>query len=154
VVSSKHLQGIGDHNINLANCCAPQIGDKIIGELLSSKSIQIHYKSCPEILLRATQKNQHKKLIELNWGEHSNKEKINIQIDAFDRQGLLQDVTTLLNQAQVNVLKANTETDSIDQSVSMELTIEVNSDIQYDPLLKQIRQIPNIFQATYSDNTT
>ncbi len=153
VVSSKHLQGIGDHNINLATCCAPQIGDEIIGELLSSKNIQIHHKNCPEILLRATQKNQHQKLIELNWGEHSSKEKINIQIDAFDRQGLLQDVTTLLNQAQVNVLKANTETDSIDQSVSMELTIEVNSDIQYDPLLKQIRQIPNIFQATYADNS-
>ncbi|MCU7938634.1 MAG: HD domain-containing protein [gamma proteobacterium symbiont of Bathyaustriella thionipta] len=147
VVSSKHLQGIGNHKVSLANCCEPQVGDRIIGELLADTSIRIHHIDCPLIKVEYNHHNENQKLLELCWGEQSPKEKVNIHIDAFDRQGLLQDITTVLNQEQVNVLKANTETDIIDQSVSMELSFEIDSQTQCEPLLKRILHIPNVFQA-------
>ncbi len=147
MVSSKHLQGIGEREIVIGRCCEPKIGDRIIGELLAAQSIKIHRDDCliieDEQLSHATET----KIVELSWGESSDKDKMCLHIDAFDRQGLLQDITTLLNQAQINVLKANTETDIIDQSVSMELTIEINLQGELDPLLKKILQIPNVFQA-------
>ena len=92
-------------------------------------------------------------MIELSWGEEIPREKVSIRLDAFDRQGLLQDITTLLNQLQANVLKANTETDSIDQSVKMDLTIELDSECKIDRLLTKIVRIPNVFHASQTLTT-
>lgn len=151
-VLRKHLQGIGNHKISLASCCKPQVGDRIMGELLPDQTIRIHRFNCDTIMDEDFVRNEHSHLVELTWEKQSPKEKINIHIDAFDRQGLLQDITTLLNQEQVNVLKVNTETDSIDQSVSMKFTIEINFQNQLGSLLKQILYLPNIFKAFQVNN--
>ncbi len=143
IVSSKNLRGIGNLTAIVASCCKPRVGDRIAGELQINKSILVHQFNCPD--LRCQENKPH--VIELSWGEEIPREQICIHIDAFDRQGLLQDITTLLNQAQVNVLKANTETDTIDQSVKMELTIELDAENKIERLLKQIIRIPNVFHA-------
>jgi len=144
---NKLLQGIGNHQVAMASCCNPQVGDRITGELLADQTIHIHRIDCHKIVSEPFTHDDNSRLVELTWGEESPTEKATIHIDAFDRQGLLQDITTLLNQSQVNVLKANTETDVIDQSVSMQLTFAINSHNELEPLLKQILHVPNIFQA-------
>jgi GTP pyrophosphokinase len=143
IVSSKNLQGIGNHKVSTASCCRAELGDRIIGNLLPDQSILIHRFDCQKI----NNKNSGEHLIELSWGEEQPREHISIYIDAFDRQGLLQDITTLLNQVQANVLKANTETDVIDQSVTMKLTIELSLDSDIELILKQISRIANVFNA-------
>jgi len=153
LVTSKLLKGIGDHKISLALCCEPQVGDRITGELLKDRTIRIHDSACQKIRYKQLTHNKKTKIIELTWGEQAVKSvitKLKIHIIAFDRQGLLHDVTTLLNKAQVNVLKANTKTDMIDQSVSMKFRIELNSMDQSETLLKKILQVPNVFHCVLS----
>ncbi len=150
LVSSKLLKGIGDHKVSLALCCEPQVGDRIAGEFLKDKTIRIHASACQKIRYKQLTNSKKIKIIELTWGEQAVKAviiRIKIHIVAFDRQGLLHDITTLLNQAQVNVLKANTKTDMIDQSVSMKFKIELNSIDQSEAILKKILQIPNVFHC-------
>lgn len=145
IVSSNTLQGLGNHKAILSGCCLPQVGDSIIGELQSDKTIKIHRKTCQT--LEKEQANKDLQIIELNWGEEPPRERVKIHIDAFDRQGLLMDITSLLNKLQVNVIKANTETDLVDQSVAMELSLELNTLDELELLLKQIVHIPNVFNA-------
>ena len=145
IVSSKTLQGLGNHTAILSGCCLPQVGDHIVGELQTDKTIKIHRKNCKT--LKNDRANKKLQIIELNWGGEPPREKVKIHIDAFDRQGLLLDITSLLNQLQVNVIKANTETDLVDQSVAMELTLEINSLDEVKLLLKRIVRIPNVFNA-------
>jgi GTP pyrophosphokinase len=83
----------------------------------------------------------------LEWGEKTDKTRGTIHIEAFDRQGLLQDISTLMNQMQVNILGINSITDTDDQSVSMDVVIELNSADELNHLLKRIEYIPNIFKA-------
>jgi GTP pyrophosphokinase len=83
----------------------------------------------------------------LEWGEKTDKTRSTIHIEAFDRQGLLQDISTLMNQMQVNILGINSITDTDDQSVSMDVVIELNSADELNHLLKRIEYIPNIFKA-------
>lgn len=145
MVFSRTLQGVGELEVKRSACCNPQLGDKIIGELLAHKAISIHRFDCKKIQFETNARDNN--LIELNWGEETSRETVSIHIDAFDRQGLLLDITALLNQSQFNVLKAHTETDIVDQSVAMQLTIEINSLDQLEMLLKQIKHIANVLNA-------
>jgi len=150
LIDSRHIRGIGNHVIHIASCCRPQIGDPVTGHLLPDTHIDVHHQDCQQLKKFQIQ-SPRPQLIELFWGEPDQTEKVNIHIDAFDRMGLLQDITTLLNHEEVNVIKANTETDSVDQSVGMDLVIELNDLSQLDALLRRICLIPNIFNAEATD---
>lgn len=143
LISSDKLSGVGAHQVAAAPCCNPQIGDRIMGVYQNDSAILVHRATCPN-----ASKNKHEfPILELEWGEKTDKTRQTIHIEAFDRQGLLQDITTLLNQAHANVLKANTETDTADQSVSMDLLIELDPEDELNHLLKRIEYIPNVFKA-------
>jgi len=147
LISGDKLAGVGSHTVTTAPCCHPQIGDRIMGVYQPDTSIQVHRATCPN-----ASKNKHDlPILELQWGEKTDKTRQTIHIEAFDRQGLLQDITTLLNQSQVNVLKANTETDIADQSVTMDLTIELDPQDELKYLLKRIEYIPNVLKAKLAD---
>lgn len=147
LISSDNLTGLGNREVLTAPCCYPQIGDRIMGIYQLDGTIQVHRATCPN-----ASKNEHGlPILELVWGEKTDKIRHTIHIEAFDRQGLLQDITTLMNQSQVNVLKANTETDNADQSVTMELLVELDPEDEMNLLLKRMEYIPNVFKANISD---
>lgn len=148
LISSENLSGVGAHQVNAANCCKPKIGDRIVGVYQEDTSILVHQSSCHNV---AKNLRGHR-ILELDWEEKANKERLTIHIEAFDRQGLLRDITTLLNKLQTNVLKASTETDTADQSVVMDLLVELNSTDEIDFLLKRIEYIPNVFSASKAEH--
>ena len=143
LISNDNLTGLGNREVLTAPCCHPQIGDRITGVYQLDSTIQVHRATCPN----ASKSEHGLPILELEWGERTDKIRHTIHIEAFDRQGLLQDITTLLNQSQVNVLKANTETDNADQSVTMELLIELEPEDDLKHLLKRMEYIPNVFKA-------
>jgi len=143
LISSDNVSGVGAHKVSAANCCKPRIGDRIVGLYQEDSSILVHRSNCPKVANHL--KGQH--ILELEWEEKTDKERVTIHIEAFDRQGLLKDITALLNQAQVNVLKANTETDTADQSVVMDLHVELDSPDDLNHVIKRIEYIPNVFSA-------
>ena len=142
LISSDRLSGIGTRKVSANGCCNPKIGDRIKGIYQPDSSIIVHRATCPNL-----SNNNKLRILNLEWGEKTDKIKLTIHIEAFDRQGLLQDITTLLNQTQVNVLKVNSETDTADQSVSMDLLVEVDSQDELNHLLKRTEYIPNVLKA-------
>ena len=70
-----------------------------------------------------------------------------IQIHAFDRKGLLKDVSTVFADEKVNVLELNTRTEAKDQSVHMEVRAEIESLEAMSKLLTKIDQLSNVFSA-------
>lgn len=143
LISGEKLSGLSSRKVTSAPCCSPQIGDRILGVYQQDSSIQVHRATCPNTI-----KSKHElPILELEWGEKTDKQRQIIHIEAFDRQGLLQDITTLLYQSHVNVLKANTETDSADQSVTMDLLIELDTTEELTHLLRRIEYVPNVLEA-------
>lgn len=143
LISSDNLPGVGAHAVMAATCCHPQLGDRITGVYQPDASIVVHRAICP-----LAAKNKHDlPVLDLEWGEKTDKIRSTVHIEAFDRQGLLQDISTLMNQTQVNILGINSITDTDDQSVSMDVVIELSSADELNHLLKRIEYIPNIFKA-------
>ncbi|MGK0270642.1 MAG: GTP pyrophosphokinase [Cocleimonas sp.] len=143
LISGKKLSGVSSRGVSTNGCCNPKIGDRIKGIYQPDSSIIVHRATCPML----SSNNTKLRILELEWGEKTNKFRLTIHIEAFDRLGLLKDITTLLNQTQVNVLKVNSETDTADQSVSMDLLVEMDSKDELNHLLKRTELIPNVLKA-------
>jgi GTP pyrophosphokinase len=139
------IQGVGNLMTNIGNCCKPVPGDPIIGYITQGKGVTIHRQDCPNIL--SMPQKRRRRLVEVSWGGAPRRSTVMIHIEAFDRQGLLRDITQVLSNARVNVLGANTRTDSKDQSVHMGLTIEVTDTGQLSLVLDRIASLPNVFDV-------
>ena len=143
LITSDHVSGLGSHKVTASGCCHPKLGDRIVGVYQPDSSIVVHLESCPN----ASKSMHDLPTLELEWGEYNDTIRQSIQIEAFDRQGLLQDLTTLMNKAHVNILQINSITDTDDQSVSMRLLLELNSQEELHHLLRRIEYVPNVFKA-------
>ncbi|CAA6814161.1 MAG: GTP pyrophosphokinase (EC, (p)ppGpp synthetase I [uncultured Thiotrichaceae bacterium] len=143
LINSDNLSGVGGHKVEAALCCQPQLGDKIMGVYQPDASILVHRATCPN----ASKSKHGLPILELEWGEKTDNVRQTIHIEAFDRSGLLQDITTLLSQTQANILTLHSVTDTTDQSVAIDLLIELSSAEMSHHLLKRLEYITNVFKA-------
>ncbi len=143
--SDIYVQGVGNLLVNFAKCCQPVSGDPIIGYITKREGISIHRRDCANIL--NLNEDNRARLIEVDWGNKSQRYPAAVHIEAFDRQGLLRDVTSILTNEKINVLAANTRTNSDDLSVRMDLEIEIEDLPQLARVLDRLSQLPNIISV-------
>jgi GTP pyrophosphokinase len=104
--------GVGDLLTRMGQCCSPIRGDNIAGYITRSRGVTVHRKDCPNI----KNENVHERLIKVDWGQARKLYPVDIQIDAYDRVGLLKDITALVSEHRVNI--ANCETREVaDRSI-------------------------------------
>ncbi|HDP89051.1 MAG TPA: GTP diphosphokinase [Thioalkalivibrio sp.] len=139
------VRGVGNLLTHMAPCCKPVPGDAIVGYITRGKGVSIHRRDCPNILGLPAEKRP--RLVEVEWGEEAEARPVDVHVQAFDRQGLLRDITSVLANEKVNVLAANTRTDRSDQSVHMDLTIEITGTTQLGLVMDKIAQLPNVMDV-------
>jgi len=140
------ILGVSDLMTNLAKCCQPVPGDKVLGFVTRGDGITIHRDSCPNILYQ--QNTSAERIVEVTWGadkEHTYE--MTIQLKAFDRKGLLKDVSSVFADERVNVLALNTRTETDDLSVHMEALVEVRNLEEMSKLLAKLDQLPNVLSV-------
>ncbi|WP_455211287.1 GTP diphosphokinase [Kaarinaea lacus] len=140
------IMGVGDLMSRLAQCCKPLPYDEITGYITRGKGVTVHKNDCPNLLrLRATEK---ERLVAVSWGESSKDVyPVDIVIRAFDRQGLLNDITHVLSNEHLNVVGVNTHTDKKTHIANMVFSLEVNDISQLSQALVKIEQLPNIMEV-------
>ena len=140
------ISGVGNLLSQLAKCCQPVPFEPIIGFITQGRGVSVHRQDCRNVLRLRSQQPQ--RFIEVNWGDDAEQTNqaysVDVQIDAYDRAGLLRDITTVLANEKVNVLAANTHSDRQHSTARMELTLEVVSLQQLSKLLDKIAQLVNV----------
>jgi guanosine-3',5'-bis(diphosphate) 3'-pyrophosphohydrolase len=121
--------GVGDLLTRMAPCCMPVPGDTIIGFVTRSRGVTIHRNNCLNIL----NEDEPERIIPVNWGTETDLAPVRIRIEAWDRIGLLRDVTTLLSGEKVNIASVAT-TLLPDEMCVVSLTI-------YTPSLQQLTKL-------------
>jgi guanosine-3',5'-bis(diphosphate) 3'-pyrophosphohydrolase len=134
--------GVGDLLTHLAVCCNPLPGDNIIGYITRSRGITVHRRDC----INVTNLEDKKRLIEVSWGETQEVYPVNVQIDAWDRVGLLRDITTVVAEAKVNI--ANMSTTYQNEITSVFATLEITSMAQLTQVLSKIHGVRGIISTT------
>jgi len=138
------VQGVGDLMTHMARCCNPVPGDNIAGYITRGKGVSIHREDCPNMLRYGEQAPE--RTVEVNWGDEKNEQEypVDVVITAFDRQGLLRDITSILANEKINLIAANTLSDSRGSLARMRLTIEIGDLNRLSRVLGKIAQLQNV----------
>lgn len=137
------IQGVGNLMTHLAGCCKPVAGDAISGYVTVGRGITIHGQSCGHLL--QLQQEDPDRVLEVSWGETGSQVyPVEILITAYDRQGLLRDVTAVLALEHANVISMNSWSDVHNNTAEFRVTLEVVSIATLGKLLGKINQLPNI----------
>lgn len=138
--------GVGNLKTSMANCCHPVPGDPIVGFITQGRGVTVHRQDCPNILQLRLDEPQ--RIIEVEWGERARTQyPVDIEIEAWDRSGLLRDVTGVLSNDRVNVLSVNTLTDTEDGIARLSITVEVDGLETLGRLFSRIQQLPNVIEV-------
>ncbi|MCW9024173.1 MAG: GTP diphosphokinase [Gammaproteobacteria bacterium] len=140
------VDGVGDLLTKFARCCKPVPGDPIIGFITQGRGVTIHRRDCHNVLRSISQ--QPERFVEVSWGNDSSKNyTVDITIYAYDRKGLLKDVTTLLLNEGVNVIAINTQSHRKTHTVTMNITLEIPDLETLSKILAKASQLPNITEV-------
>ncbi len=130
----------------LAPCCNPTEKDEIVGYVTRGRGITVHSKDCNNILNLNYEEQQ--RLISVSWNSKKpiQEKTFTAELDilCFDRKNLLNDIFRLLSKFDINLTASKTQSDKKDGSVTMQFSIEINSDVNIGKLLDSLESINNV----------
>jgi guanosine-3',5'-bis(diphosphate) 3'-pyrophosphohydrolase len=126
---------------NIARCCNPVPGDDIIGYITRGRGATIHRRDCPNILRRKDRE----RLVNVTWGEIRRTYPIPVEVKAYDRQGLMGDISNVLNDESANLADINLKFHQNLAVISM--IIEVTDITQLSRILTRVENLPNVLEA-------
>ena len=140
------IRGVGKLLTQIATCCHPVPGDPIVGYITKTRGVSIHRDDCSNLLSLGDESPE--RIIEVSWGENQVETyPVDIEISAYDRQGLLRDVTSVLANERVNVTGMQTISDASANTARLQLSIEVDSLSQLSQVLDRVQRIHNVMTA-------
>ena len=128
----------------LAGCCKPAPPDPIVGFVTRGKGVSVHRADCSNFSNMQTMHPE--RVIETTWGSRTDGVfAVDIVIDAYDRQGLLRDVSDILARERINVIAVNTQ--SRQGNAHMSFTAEVGSVPQLNRTLALLHEVQGVVSA-------
>lgn len=144
--SDLRIEGVGNLLTHMARCCQPVPGDEVVGYITVGRGVSVHKKDCPNII--HSNEKQRQRFLQVNWGSATREHyAVDILIKAFDRPGLLKDVTSLLANEKAHVYALQTQSNKHDNTTFLKLTVEIDGLNSLSRLLSRLEQVPNVLEA-------
>jgi len=140
--SAIEVLGVGDLLTSIARCCNPINGDEIAGYITRSRGVTVHRRNCPNIL-NETEK---ERLVTVGWGKAQTLYPVRIQVRAWDRVGLLRDVTAAVSDEGVNIAECVSE-EYADMSI-ITLTAHIRGIDQLSTLFFRLEGVKGVIGVT------
>ncbi len=140
------IEGVGDLLSSFARCCGPVPPETIGGYITLGRGVSIHRDQCANF--RRLVHEHPERIIAVEWGsagEHSFAIEVNIR--AFDRRGLVRDISAVLADSHINIHSMNTETNERDGVADINLRITVRDLEELSRLLTRVQGLPNVLSV-------
>lgn len=138
------VEGVGNLMTYMAKCCKPAPPDPIVGYVTRGRGVTIHRQACG--FIKRLPEDKHDRLLATQWGNRQQKlAAVDIDIEAYDRQGLLRDISDLFARERINVTQVRTQ--SRNNQAKMSFSIEIAGLEQLSKLLTLLRQVPSVNSA-------
>lgn len=135
------VMGLKGLATTMARCCNPMPGDEIIGYITRGRGATIHRSDCPNVL-RVIDK---ERLVKVDWGTEEKTFPIPLQIKAYDRQGLMTDISAIISSEPVRLIDLSLN--NRQNLVVINLVLEISGISQLSRLLARLENLPNVIQA-------
>ncbi|MBA2316072.1 MAG: bifunctional (p)ppGpp synthetase/guanosine-3',5'-bis(diphosphate) 3'-pyrophosphohydrolase [Chloroflexi bacterium] len=137
------VKGVGDLLVRFAKCCHPIPGDPIAGFITRGKGVTVHLHSCPTVI----NEREISRLIEVEWeAAPAATYPIAIRVEAYDRTGLLNDITQVVAENKVNIVAASVQV-SPDHTAIVTATLQVGSVAQLARVMSRIEQLKDVISV-------
>ena len=143
ITDAVNVVGLKGLLTTMGKCCNPAPGDQIIGYITRGRGATIHRQDCPNVLrLRSSDR---ERIVRVDWGTQVHTYPVPIRISAYDRQGLMGDVSNLLNDEGVNIVDVKV---AVNRSLAdLRLIVEVQDIAQLSKILTKLENVPNVTEA-------
>ena len=137
------VKGVGDLLVRFAKCCSPIPGDPIVGFITRGKGVTVHLQSCPTVV----NEREVSRLIDVEWeAEASQTYPIAIRVEAYDRTGLLSDITQVVAENKVNIVAASVGV-TPDHTAVVTATLQVHSVSQLARVMGRIENLKDVISV-------
>ena len=137
------VDGISNCKVQFAKCCTPIPGDEIIGYITNSNGVSIHTKTCKNILRQENKS----RTIAVSWvKENITSFTAKIIVKANNRNGILTDVITKLNELKINIESMNTKI-TTDKENIMGFSLSISDVSELQKIIKEIKKIDSVFEV-------
>jgi GTP diphosphokinase / guanosine-3',5'-bis(diphosphate) 3'-diphosphatase len=140
-----YVEGLDDLMVRLSRCCTPVPGDEIVGFVTRGRGVSVHRADCANSASLASRSRE--RLIEVEWDHRSSGVFVaTIEVVAIDRSRLLTDVTKVVSEHHLNIVSANTQTDS-DRISRMRFDVELADPGHLESVLNLIRHLDAVYDV-------
>ncbi|MFT7403128.1 GTP diphosphokinase [Zhongshania sp.] len=141
--SQVRISGVGNLMTYFARCCKPLPGEGITGYITVGRGVSVHRQDCNKLL--QLQSVEPQRIITVGWAETQiDTYPVDIELQAYDRQGLLRDITQQLATEKVNVVSLNTVTDTPNHIATMTIRLEIQDLATLSDVLNRLNGLPNV----------
>jgi GTP pyrophosphokinase len=138
---SVNVLGLKGILTSFAKCCNPAPGDEIVGYITRGRGATIHRKDCPNILRMKDKE----RLVKVSWGEAKRTFPVSIMIKAYDRQGLMGDISTVLGNEGINMRDIHITISN--NLATINLLLDIGDIGQLSRVLTLMESLPNVMEA-------
>ncbi len=139
--------GVDSLLTQLSRCCKPAPPDAISGFVTRGKGVSIHRQDCSNF--RELLSRHGERVIEVRWGEHKGADAsvypVDVAVEAFDRQGLLRDISEVFAKEKMNVIGVQTQ--SVKGTAWMTFTVEIGDAVSLSKVLGTVRGVKGVRAA-------
>ena len=137
------VTGVGDLLCNFARCCRPVPPEPITGYITQGRGVSIHRQDCGNFL--SLNRRSPERVLEISWGEsEEGSYPVDLTLHAFDRSGLIRDITSVLADEDANVMDLKSSTDKDSLQVIMLLSLEIRDLPTLSTAITRLEQLPNV----------
>lgn len=138
------VRGAADILVKVAKCCTPVPGDDIVGFVTRGSGVSVHRSDCVNVKALS---GEQERFVEVSWAPTTKSVfRVQIQVEALDRSGLLSDVTRVLSEHHVNILSATVTTNDERLALSR-FVFEMGDAVHLDRVLNAVRRIDAVYDV-------
>ncbi len=140
------IEGVGDLPITLARCCGPVRPQPISGYLAQGRGVTIHRSGCQGLARMLKAKPERQLNVEWSSGQQDLLA-VKLTIEAFDRRGLLRDISDLIAEEHLSIEGVSSDTDPADRVARFVVRLAVPNNDALQRLIQRLGRIPNVFKV-------
>ncbi|HSG59020.1 MAG TPA: bifunctional (p)ppGpp synthetase/guanosine-3',5'-bis(diphosphate) 3'-pyrophosphohydrolase [Woeseiaceae bacterium] len=140
------ISGVGDLMCKFARCCRPVPPEPIVGYITQGRGVSIHRQDCGNLL--GLNQRHPERIIEVGWGgSETATYPVDLRITAFDRTGLIRDISTVLADEGASVTDLSSHTNRESMQTTMNISIEIRDLPTLSTAIARLEQLPNVISV-------
>ena len=124
----------------IATCCQPVPGDAIVGYTTRGRGVTVHRADC----INAVNAQDTARVVPVDWEtDATHLYPVAIKIEAWDRQGLMRDIATVVAENRVNMSALEVHVYD-DKTAVVSATVEIDSLAQLSRLMEKLEGVKDV----------